>query len=155
MAIAANENRMGIYQRDGLTYFAPTGSSDQKVSNVRKWEQAFHVYAAIYSKSNPHRAAEIWQYVYVINTAAATYHWSNVAEYDYTFRQLMSAYPRRSWAKTYVQGWNLSMRDPIIKSQNHNNRGTSHSDNNCWQFNRGKCFDRNCNKRDHRCSYCG
>ena len=94
--MAYGESRMGIFQRNGVTYFAPASERDNKISNVRKWEQAFRVYAVIYSKANPHRSSEIWQYMYVINTAASTYHWSNISEYDYTFRHLMAMYPQRS-----------------------------------------------------------
>ena len=61
----------------------------------------------------PQRSREIWQYVSVINTAAASYSWENVANYDYTFRHLMEFNPSRSWATTYNQMWNLSMRDPL------------------------------------------
>ena len=142
------ENHIGLYQRDGLTYFAPA-KNDQKISNIHKWEQA------IYSKANPHRTSEIWQYVYGINTAANSFHWNNVAEYDYTFRQLMSTYPTISWAKTYVKGSNLSMRDALNKSQQSNNNSKSSINNTCWQFNKGKCSDKNCQNGDHHCSYCG
>ena len=78
---------------EGGMYFVPAQDCDLKIGNVRKWEQAFRVYAAIYSRANPHRSAEIWQYVFVINTAAASYIWENVANYDYTFRKLMDKYP--------------------------------------------------------------
>ena len=91
------DNRMGIYQKDGMIYFAPALERDSKINNVRHWEQVFCVYV-----TNPHRSSEIWQYMYVINTAASTYHWNNMAKYDYTFRQLMSTYPKHSWAKTYM-----------------------------------------------------
>ena len=53
--------------------------------------------------------------MHVINVAAASYHWDNVASYDLTFKQLMAFKPHRSWAKTYNQGWNLAMRDPMGK----------------------------------------
>ena len=72
-SVGQSESRMGIYQRDGLTYFIPSSDRDIKISNVRKWEQAFRVYAAIYSKANPHRSSEIWQYMYTINTVASSY----------------------------------------------------------------------------------
>ena len=155
-ARAAPDSRMGLFTKDGVTYFAPAGDREVKISNVRKWEQAFRVYTAIYSKANPSRASEIWQYVHIINSAAATYQWGNVAEYDYTFRQLMATYLTRSWAKTYLQGWNLIMCDLILKDSQFNasnNKGFN-KDNICWLFNKGKCSDSNCPK-EHRCSYCG
>ena len=152
---AHGDSHMSIYNKDGLAYFAPVVDRELKISNVRKWEQAFRVYAAIYSKANPHRSAEIWQYVYTINSAATSYHWSNVSEYDYTFRQLMGAYPDRSWAKTYLQGWNLSMQDPLNQTNESNSsKQQQEKDNTCWLFKKGKCHDPNC-PRDHRCSYCG
>ena len=76
-------------------------------------------------------------------------------EYDYTFRQLMSEYPDRSWAKTYLQGWNLIMRDVLSKDfPSSNNQKYFNKDNICWPFNKGKCSDLSCVK-EHRCGYCG
>ena len=92
---------MEIVSRGGETFILPI-DKDSKITNVRRWEQAFRIYAVIYSQANPHRAAEIWQYVYVINSAAATYVWENVANYDYTFRQLMACNPNRSLANMYL-----------------------------------------------------
>ena len=153
---AGSDSRMGLFTKDGLTYFAPTIEKDIKITNVRRWEQAFRVYAAIYSKANPSRASEIWQYVHVINSAASSFQWSNVAEYDFTFRQLMGTYPTRSWAKTYLQGWNLIMRDHLTKDSGPTNQGGRpfSKDNVCWPYNKGKCNDPNCPK-EHRCGYCG
>ena len=72
------EQRMELVSRGGETFIMPV-EQDLKITNVRRWEQAFRIYAAIYSQANPHRAAEIWQYVYVINSAATSYIWENVA----------------------------------------------------------------------------
>ena len=136
---------------------------DNKITNVRHWEQAFRIYAAIYSQANPHRAAEIWQYVFVINSAASAYAWDNVASYDYTFRQLMVCNPMRSSVNIYHQMWNLTMRDALPKFNtpqgDNNNRkgrkGSGRQPSYCWSFNRGeKCkFEPNC-KFIKRCSYC-
>ena len=158
--------------KNGSTYWGPP-EKESRISNVRRWEQAFRVYAAIYSKANPDRASEIWQYVYVINTASASYAWENVYFYDFTFRQLMAEKPNRSWAKTYTQLWNLAMCDHLPKGgpgnfqgqdKNHNNNtnssfnsGTSGNwrDRCCWRFNKGnKCKKWSC-RYDHRCSSCG
>ena len=95
---------MEIVSRDGMAYFAPAQDKGSRINGLHRWEQAFRVYAAIYSQANPSRATEIWQYVHVINIAAGSYTWENVSFYDYTFRQLMSQKPKRSWAKTYTQG---------------------------------------------------
>ena len=164
-----NTGRMDLVFRNGRSYFVPA-VSDNRIMGVRRWEQAFRVYAAIYSEANLSRAAEIWQYVHIINVAAGAYAWDNVASYDYTFRQLMAANPHRSWAKIYNQMWNLSMRDPFPKQshfgQNNSGGGTpkqgqkGDGKNNqnkpkyCWAFNRGKCQDGTKCKFVHRCSVC-
>ena len=56
--------RMELVNKGGETFIMPV-DRDNKISNVRKWEQAFRIYAAIYSQANPQRSCEIWQYVYV------------------------------------------------------------------------------------------
>ena len=110
------EGRMEWVHRDGGTFLVPV-QRDGKISGFRRWEQAFRAYATIYCGANPHRSKEIWQYITVINTAASSYAWDNVYNYDITFRHLMAFNPHRSWAVTYNQMWNLSMRDPIPKKQ--------------------------------------
>ena len=86
---SAEGNKLELVSKDGVAYFTPVNDRS-KISGIRTWEQAFRVYAAIYSKAQPSRASEIWQYIYAINLAAASYAWDNVAFYDFTFRQLMS-----------------------------------------------------------------
>ena len=112
-AITSNhdENKVELVTRDGHTYFKPVRNA--QINGLRKWEQAFSIYAAIYTQANPERSVEIWQYMHVINVATLSYQWDNVASYDLTFRQLMVFKPQRSWAKTYTQGWNLALRDSI------------------------------------------
>ena len=160
-----DDGKIELVNRDGATFFAPVQNKETKITNICKWEQAFRVYAAIYTHANPERAFEIWQYVYVINTAALSYSWDNVAFYDTTFRQLMAFKPWRSWAKTYVQGWNLAMKDPLSKSgvgsitsgsrvSGTDNQQRDWCDDCCWKFNRNKCNRPNC-PWDHRCTYWG
>ena len=114
------DDRMELVNRDGQMYFVSASNKDNKIRNVRRWEQAFRVYAAIYSAANPHRSHEIWQYVYVINSAASCYVWEEVAQYDYMFRQLMSRNPGRSWAVTYTQMWQMTLRHVLVKGGNGN-----------------------------------
>ena len=156
-----DESRLEIVNKNGMTYFAPVQDRNIKILGIRKWEQAFRVYAAIYSKANPHRASEIWQYIYVINLAASSYSWENVAFYDNMFRQLMSIKPNRSWSKTYIQGCNLAMTEPIARTQssvqNRQSGGQNHHDwhdDCCWKYNKNKCNRNDC-AWDHRCTYCG
>ena len=125
------------------------------------------MYAAIYTEVNPERSGEIWQYIHTINVAASAYQWSNVVYYDSTFRQLMAFKPHRSWAKTYHQGWNLAMKDPIgfsnqtqsnagaLKGMHHTGRTGDWRDYCCWKYNKNKCSRGSGCHYDHRCMYCG
>ena len=112
----SDDTRLEWVNRDGSTYLAPVSDREHKITGIHRWDQAFWVYATICCGANPSRSQEIWQYVSVINTAAASYSWENVSSYDYTFRHLMEFNPKRSWATTYNQMWNLSMRDPLPKN---------------------------------------
>ena len=160
-----SESKVELVSHAGHTYFKPVRDRDAQITGLRKWEQAFRVYAAIYTVANPERSGEIWQYMHVINVAASAYHWDNVAYYDLTFRQLMAYKPNRSWAKTYNQGWNLAMRDPLIKATPSSNFGGRNNNNGsgkkdwrddcCWQYNRNRCKNGSSCHFDHRCTYCG
>ena len=161
----SNDNRMELVFRGGRSYFTPA-PPENRISDIRRWEQAFRVYAAIYSEANPSRAVEIWQYVYVINLAASTFVWENVANYDYTFRHLMAVNPGRSWSKIYNQMWNLSMKETLTKNNFFNfpsmkkdsepsgNPKRPRKPKYCWPFYRGNCKHGIKCKFVHRCSYC-
>ena len=168
------ENRLEWVQRDGGTFLVPA-QRDGKIGSFRQWEQAFRAYATIYCGANPRRSTEIWQYITVINTAASSYILENVYNYDITFRHLMAFHPQRSWEVTYNQMWNLSMKDPIPKSNNkpafqHYSGGTlaapakgggnpmqvrRNKSDYCWNINKGvPCkFGARC-KFIERCKYC-
>ena len=165
------EQHMHFVNKNGESYLVPS-ENEQKINGIRRWEQAFRIYAAIFWKKHPHRSWEIWQYVHVINTVASSYSWENVAYYDFTFRHLMDEHPERSWSKVYQQLWSLAMCEPLQKSNQagncRDNMGGGHRESNskdsskknwhercCWRFNRGSpCQKWNCNF-DHRCKYCG
>ena len=166
-----DESKVELISKGDHTYFKPV--KETQINGLRKWELAFRVYAAIYSQAQPNRAVEIWQYMHVINVAVSAYQWSNVAYYDLTFRQLMAFQPECSWAKTYNQGWNPSMKEPLGNkyssflapgqlSQSFSNNAPKENnhhdwrDDCCWRYNKNRC------KRsaeecyfDHRCTYCG
>ena len=81
----SSDEHLEFMMHEGQTFLAPVHDKEGRIFGLRKWEQAFRVYAAIYSKANPHRSSEIWQYIHTINTAASSYAWENVAYYDFTF----------------------------------------------------------------------
>ena len=150
-------------------FIEPPAPKAGKINSVRKWDQAFRVYAAIYTHANPERS-EIWQYVYVIHTAATANPWDNVYFYDINFRELMASKQWRSWGKTYTQGWNMAFNNSsnsfFMGSNNNssgyqsnmksgNNQTKSWKDDCCWRYNKNRCKKQgsDCNY-DHRCAYC-
>ena len=156
--IHQEEGAMELKYKDGKQYWVPAEQSNAKITNVRQWEECFRVYAEIYSRANPTRASEIWQYVDVINKAASTFTWENVALYDYHFRKMMAKNPLRSWAKTFNQMWNVDLRDHLPRGHTGSQGGSRDSTNGkpiCWKFNKNNCpYGKKC-RFDHRCTFCG
>ena len=140
-----------LKHKDAKQYWVPANERERKITGIKQWEAAFRVYAEIYSRANPTKAAEIWQYVATINSAAARFVWDNVALYDFHFRKNMALNPHRSWAKTFTNMWNVDLREH--KSQTSNAVSNKLLRNVCWKFNRGGCdYGPRC-RFDHRCSY--
>ena len=133
-----NESRLEWVHKDAATFLAPMSNKDTKISNVKRWDQAFRIYATFNCGANPNRAKEIWQYVDVIHTATTAYCWENVYNYDVTFRHLMEFNPSRSWAVTYSHMWNLSLREPLTKNwfNKSNQWSGSSAGSNQWGGNR-------------------
>ena len=44
-----DEGRLEIVSKDGVAYFTPAQDRSCKINGLKRWEQAFRVYAAIYS----------------------------------------------------------------------------------------------------------
>ena len=168
-----NKQLFQLISQGTNSYLSPPEAKTGRVNNIRKWDQAFRVYAAIYTQANPSRSGEIWQYVYVIHTAATSNPWENVAYYDITFRELMASKPWRNWGKTYTQGWNMAFNNNSTHGtmgynhnssrpsysqnnhQNHQNNQTNWKDDCCWRFNKNKCKRTSTDCRyDHRCAHC-
>ena len=149
-----DDNRLEWVHKDGGTFLVPA-NRDVKIGSFRKWEQAFCAYATIYCSANPQRSKEIWQYIMVINTAASSYFWENVYNYDITFRHLMAFNPQRSWAVTYNQMWNLSMRDPIPRTGQKGYPSYNRGNNFSYQHNKTNSnVNGNGNQRKAKSDYC-
>ena len=162
-----NEQRLvNTIGNDGQSYFVPAIDKEYRITGVRKWDQAFRVYASIFAEANPSRAVEIMQYLHTINDAATKWQWDNVAQYDFIFRQKMAQKPYKSWAKIFTQLWTTTMVNPLQKGNPSSNSSASGFQNTsgkknwreiaCWRYNKRKCNKsaEQC-KFEHRCSYCG
>ena len=55
-----SDRKLELTSKDGRSFWLPFQEKDtQKINNFRQWESCFKVYAVIYTKYNPHCAAEI------------------------------------------------------------------------------------------------
>ena len=150
----------------GKTVFAPTHERDSTViSSFSKWEQAFRVFSAVYTREHPHRAYELIQYNHMIYDASLNFVWNNVYAYDRDFRIHHSYNPGRSWAIILQQAWMFRLKTKLSEV---NGGHPGHANNNnssnrqswgqkrevCYRFNRGKCsYGSNC-KFEHKCQVC-
>ena len=157
------QNALQMIYQDGQQVWVPASDRGSKIDSIRKWEQAFRIYAAVYCEANPNRAIEILQYIDTINKAAKRFTWDSVAHYDYIVRHLQASKPHRNWGKTYTQMWNLTLIGSESQKPNFNANGqnTGHIKNDqnkrktCWRFNKGSCpYGKDCRFK-HECSYCG
>ena len=173
--LSEEDGRLELVIRNGRTYWTPVTES-VVINSFSKWEQAFRVFANIYTRKFPHKSSELIQYNHVIHSISSLYTWENVYGYDKEFRIHLSKHPDRSWSVILQQAWSMKLRDRISfggRPDNHDqttptrgnvsnnnwkqNGGASGSKEPCRHYNRGKCnFGTSC-KFDHRCAYepCG
>ena len=149
---------------DGAQFLQPVSEKDTPpINNPRRWEQAFDIYATIYTMKYPHRATEIFRYMFNIRSAATVYVWDNVYTYDITFRCLIEKNPDQNWGVIYQQGWTLLLREKLdcnnhsfngSFSGNQRHKSTNKQDQTCWRFNKGTCtFGAGC-RFEHKCGAC-
>ena len=151
--------RLELVNKDGKPYFVDAEDKDTQITNIKAWEEAFRVYIMLYTKANPERTSDILQYLDTIISAAHSFIWENVAQYDYAFRKLMEKHPNRSWARTHSQMWSFFMRDHVSQSRGQGASGSARKDWReicCWRYNKRHCSKtaQEC-KFEHRCSVCG
>ena len=157
------DNIMQLVWRNGRTFYAPV-KEGVTINSFNKWEQAFRVFANIYTQEYPHRSAQLIQYNHVIHDIAQTYLWSNVYAYDKDFRIHMAKNPRRSWGIILQQSWSMRLKERLTGDYHQRFGGVGNGSQDrydqprvnepCRRYNRGKCtYGVNC-KFEHRCSYC-
>ena len=119
-----DENRMELVSRGGSTFFVPVADRliGRGINNFSKWEQAFRIFANVYTKVYPHKASELIQYNHTIYTAAQNFSWENVYAYEKEFRIHISNFPQRSWSVILQQGWTMCLKDRVHRFDD-GNRG--------------------------------
>ena len=108
--LAAEENCLELVVKGGHTYYVPVIDTTE-INSFSKWEQAFRVYANIYTKAYPNRSSELIEYNHIIHTVSLSYPWENVYLYDKDFRLHMSKHPERNWSIILQQAWSLRLRE--------------------------------------------
>ena len=118
-----------LFQKGGQTFFAPP-KQGTAITSLARWDQAFRVYANIYTARFPQRAAELIEYSHTIHTIAASYVWENVYLYDIDFRTQMSNNPDRAWSVILQYSWNMRLKDKIQYRQDNHYTGATHRQSN-------------------------
>ena len=108
------DHRLEIVNKGGFTYFVLVSDREcGSISGFHKWEQAFRIFSQVYTGQFPHKLSKLIQYNHIIFTAAQTYLWDNVYQYDKEFRIHISNYPQHSWAVILQQAWSMYLKDRI------------------------------------------
>ena len=82
--VIMDEEEQGLQQmfiKGGVMYCRPAherGNESNGISSIHAWDQAFRIFAHLYTKAFPRKAAELMQYNHVIHSAAQSYAWENV-----------------------------------------------------------------------------
>ena len=155
---------MQIVNRGGQAWWEEIGDRVQTVGNYKRWEQAFRVYADVYTSVHIGRGSELIQFNHVIHSLSPSFTWDNIYAYDCEFRRHMSRNPQRNWGIILQQAYTMLIKDRLTNFSSNPGKGNQDNTNNfcsmgnkkiCYSFNRGNCkFGSRC-KFDHRCGMCG
>ena len=155
------DQRMELVMRGGATYFAPVSDRDAtSIGSFTKWEQAFRIYSNILTRVYPAKALELIQYNHTIYTAALTFVWENVYQYDREFRLHISKFPQRSWSVILHQAWSMYLKDRVKVGHNDLGGNSVNSPGQsavkikepCHRYNKGHCSMGAACKYEHRCA---
>ena len=95
LALHNEGQKLHFMIKNGQSFWVPP-NEHININSYQRWEQAFRIYADVYSRAHPHRSSELIQYGHIINTISAQYIWENVYDYDKDFRLHMARHTDRS-----------------------------------------------------------
>lgn len=161
--IPDDEGRVSIVYKDGKLEGIPSENKEMvHITSFERWLVAFEVYAGIYTRRNPVRAPEIFQYIYKIRKGAEVYQWHNVYTYDKIFRTHMGKNPGRNWGSALRDTWDNHVRETQLKTAGVGGNASPPNVEKkkkkgfCWKFNKsGYCSSGSSCEWDHRCEVCG
>ena len=94
---SSDDPKLEMINKNGYTFLVQATEKELPVINCyTKWEQAFIIFAGIYTQGHPARAIELFQYIDTIENAASTFTWDNVYVYDCLYRHLIEQFSNRS-----------------------------------------------------------
>ena len=152
------DHRFELVVRGGSTFFAPVSEHETtSIANFSCLKQAFRIYSNILTRVYHAKASELIQYNHTIYTAALSFVWDNVYQYDKEFRMHISKFPQRSWSVILQQAWSMCLKDRVKGPDDIRTGGGSSGKPNrgkepCRRFNQGKCYYGARCIFDHHCS---
>lgn len=126
-----------------------------KVPNIDKWTDAFHIFMSIYLKKYPSKCQELLQYMTIIREAASRSNSLSWRTYDEQFR-LRQAHDVQSWGKLNSDLWLRVMSGGFATSTTNlaSQSALQQTKGTCYDFNKGTCSWNPC-RFIHACSNCG
>lgn len=137
------------------------------------WLPGFLIFAGILARSQPWRAAPLFQYLYIIYKGYTGFSGPAWLQYDEEFRMRAAMNPALSWDQVHPQLWLQVMSPawPTAGDRSHSGHLVQHAPSLnttrstagqvvqprllCWEFGaQGVCGWKNCTYR-HECSLCG
>ncbi|XP_033760464.1 uncharacterized protein LOC117342417 [Pecten maximus] len=134
----------------------------EKITNIEKWTDAFHIFMSIYLERFPHKTQELLQYISTIRGAASQGVSGGWQIYDEQFRARLSQSPGSPWNQINSNLW-FRVMTPQAGGMGKNNQAKDYTKDSqvgnykpsgaCHAFNKGNCKWDNC-RFAHVCSIC-
>lgn len=126
--------------------------SNEQISSIEKWTDAFLIYSSIYLEAHPEQTQEILHYMFLIREAALKYSGTMWRTYDEQFR-LRQAENFSPWSKINAYLWlrcfsGQALFNPVRPSGQMKSKSPP-----CIDFNKGFCKWVTC-RYPHVCSLC-
>jgi hypothetical protein len=145
----SNDRNQQVTFVDGQLCIKPK-VSQQKISDIEKWSDAFLIFMSVFCRAHPERLHELIKYMSVVRLGAKRYGGLGWKLYDEQFRLRQVRDPFNSWAIVDQELWMLYMFYAPPTQQTFGQKQTVKK---CFNFNNGRCFNRACQYM-HRCLKC-
>ena len=162
------QNHLTLVEQDGSVSFVKAKSNNFKFNSINQWNNAFHIYVAIYCEKHPMQSTKLMKYAATISTLASQATLQAAMGYDKAFREWRESDPESlPWdqvnTELYQQAFGMAFLQKTSPSSQKN--GEKYNNNlrpnkapagsYCFEFNNngGKCTRRGC-IYPHVCQTC-